>query len=236
MDIHTHILFGVDDGAKTIEESIEMVLQAEKIGITHIIATTHYNSRHNPSTDKINSNLLLLTETLKKRGSTIEIIPGREVNFSMTQIERLKEDENLLIKGRRNYALLELPQGLNKASIIEGFFDLMLSGIHPIIAHPERNSLVENEPGFIQELRDRDFLIQVDSGSITGFYGKKTKQTAWNLLQKNLVDIVSSDAHTVKHFEHLEEACNKLASSFGNEYVKKVISENPSQILQINKG
>ena len=73
----------------------------------------------------------------------------------------------------------------------------------------------------------------MDSGSITGEYGKKTKQTAWTLLQKDLVDIVSSDAHSVKHFEHLENACKQLASNFGNEYVKKVISENPSRILQI---
>jgi len=233
VDVHSHLLFGLDDGAKTIDESIEMALKAEKIGITHIIATPHCSNQFNPSVDAVNKNFLILKELLKKQGSKIKLLLGREINFLMIQIENLKKNENLLIKNSKNSALIELPEGLNKTSIIEGFFELMMAGIHPIIAHPERNSLVEREPEFIQELCDRDFLIQVDSGSITGAYGKKTKQTAWTLLQKDLVDIVSSDAHSIKDFEHLEEACKQLASNFGNEYVKKVISKNPSQILQI---
>jgi len=235
VDLHTHVLFGLDDGAETLEESIGMVLHAENTGITHIVATPHYSNMFNPSKDEINSAFFKLTETLKKQGSDIKLFLGREVNFSMIQIEQLKTDDNLIFKGRRNYALLELPEGLNKATIIEGFFELMMAGIHPVIAHPERNSLVEREPEFIRELHNREFLIQIDAGSITGAYGKKTKHTAWGLLQRDLVDVVSSDAHSAKHFEYLEEACKQLASSFGNKYVKKVISETPSRILQINK-
>jgi len=234
VDLHTHILFGLDDGPKVIEESIEMISEAEKIGITHIIATPHYSNLFCPSEEDIDSSFIKLTEALRERGSNVKIILWREVNFSMIQIEELKKNEKLLLKGEKNYALIELPEGLNKASIIEGLFELMIAGIHPIIAHPERNSLVEREPDLIRELRDREFLIQLDAPSITGAHGKITKRTAWTLLRKELVDIVSSDAHSAKHFNYLEDACQQLASSFGNEYVQKVISETPSQILQIN--
>ncbi len=232
VDLHTHVLFGLDDGAKTIEKSIEMILQAEKIGVTHIVATPHYSNIFNPTVDAIEKNFLLLTEALKKQNSHIKLLPGREINFLMIQIEKFKKDPNMLIKGSKNYALIELSRSLNKTSIIEGFFELMMAGIHPIIAHPERNFLIEREPEFIKELRERDFLMQMDAGSIIGVFGKKTKQTAWWLLQKDLIDIVSSDAHSIKHFEYFKEACNQLTASFGNEYVKKLISDNPLRIIQ----
>lgn len=232
IDIHTHILFGLDDGAKTIKNSLEMVRKAEEIGVTHIIATPHCSSLYNPSSAAVNKSFFALTESLKKHNSKIKLLLGREMNFLMYQIKEFKDSKDFLIKDSKNHALIELPEGVNKTSIIEGFFELMIKGIHPIIAHPERNSLVEREPEFIRELQERDFLIQVDAGSIIGNFGKKTKQTAWTLFKKELVDIVSSDAHTVNHFDNLKAACNLLANSFGNEYLKDLICNNPLRILQ----
>ena len=130
--------------------------------------------------------------------------------------------------------MLELPNGLNRVTVIEGFFSLMIKGIKIILAHPERNSLIQQDIDIIKDLRLREVKIQVDAESIIGIHGKKAKKIAFELLKRDEVDVLSSDAHTLMGYKNYNHACKIINDNFGEETINKIINIVPSSIMGIN--
>ena len=233
VDLHSHILPGLDDGAQTLEKSLEMIKYASGIGVTHIVATPHFSDLFPTSPEKRESTLKLLKNAVCDAGIDIKIIGGWEISFTDVHIKRILNGEDFGISGSRNYTLVELPNGINKASVIEGFFSLMIEGTKIILAHPERNSLIQQDIDLIKELRFREVKIQIDAESIVGAHGQNVKKTAFELLKRDEVDALGSDAHSLSGYKNYKHACEIVNDHFGNEIINKIINVGPSSIVGI---
>jgi len=233
VDLHSHILPGVDDGAETLDVSLSMIKYASEIGVTHIVATPHFSDLFPTSRDKVETAYELLKKAVLAAGINIKIICGWEVSFTDVHIKKICEGNDFSIQGSNNYTLIELPNGINKSAVIEGFFSLMVGGTKIILAHPERNSLIQQNVGIVEELRLRGVMIQIDAESIIGVHGQNAKKIAFELLKRDEVDSISSDAHTLTGYKNYKRACEIVNSRFGARTINKIINNEPATIVGI---
>ncbi len=233
VDLHSHILPGVDDGAQTLEKSLGMIKYASEMGVTHIVATPHFSDLFPTPPEKREAALKLIQKSVCEAGIEINIIGGWEISFTEVHIKRILNGEDFSISGSKNYMLIELPMGLNKSAVIEGFFSLMIEGSKIILAHPERNNLIQQEIDLIKELRLREVKIQVDAESIIGLHGQNAKKIAFELLKRDEVDVLSSDAHSLSGYKNYKKACEIVNDHFGKDIINKIINDVPLSILGI---
>jgi len=233
VDLHSHILPGVDDGAKTLSDSLAMVKYASEMGVTHIVATPHYSDLFPTTPENRDAAFKLLKEAVCEAGINVEIICGWEVSYTDVHIKRILDGEDLSIAGSKNYVLIELPNGINKPAVIEGFFSLMIEGTKIILAHPERNSLIQQDIDLVKELRFRGVKIQVDAESIVGVHGQSAKRLTFELLKRDEVDVLGSDAHVLNGYKNYKEACEIICNNFGQEIINKILNKEPVFIADI---
>lgn len=232
IDFHCHIVPGVDDGPRTLDEAVAMVEAAARIGITHIVTTPHYSDRYAPSEELVARALANLRNRLSGAAAVIQIIVGREVTLTDQHIQNVQQQSFLRIGGLA-LALVELPEGLNRAAIVEGCSALLAAGTRPVIAHPERNFLIQDAPELVAELRLRGAVVQVNAGSINGAYGIAAQRTAKQLLQHQLADVLSSDAHDARDIESYLKACQTITREMGAAQVIEMTSTTPARLLRI---
>ena len=195
IDTHSHILFGIDDGSRTIEESINILKKAYNNGIKDIILTPHYvpNSKYNCNNQDKLKLLNTLKEELKKNNIDINLYLGNEVYLDL-EISNLLESDIYTINGSK-YMLMELPMN-RKADILDDvLYDLEELNIIPVIAHPERYTAYYKDYEFFQELIDRGCLLQANIGSLYNNYGIKAKRMVKGLLKKRMITLMGSDIH-----------------------------------------
>jgi protein-tyrosine phosphatase len=233
IDIHTHILPGLDDGPGSCAAAIGMAREAAAQGVTHIVATPHYNNMFLPGHGDIRDRLAELRKALDESDCGITLMAGREVSFTDLHIEALKSDTGLHYEGGKKYILLELPEGLTPTAIIEGLFDLMTAGIQPVIAHPERSSLLIKKPAFAEELRDRGALLQLDALSLVSLHGRYCRNLARRLIGHKLIDVISSDAHSREHYRYFANACQYVFNQHGEDYFREITCDTPAKIMNL---
>jgi protein-tyrosine phosphatase len=232
VDLHSHVLPGIDDGAATLEAALAMAGRAEELGVTHLVATPHYSEAYNPSWERIAEALAAVREALAARGSRLVVLCGREVSFTDCHVGTVRDDARFGIAESR-CVLFELSGALNRTTLIQGFFDLMVDGVRPIAAHPERNPIVQDQPELIDELRARGVLIQVDGGSVVGRHGSEARRTAMRLLANDSVDFLSSDAHRVAQFDDYSRALQRVHRRFGPARLEKLLCDAPRHVLNL---
>ncbi|MES2809497.1 MAG: CpsB/CapC family capsule biosynthesis tyrosine phosphatase [Bacteroidota bacterium] len=205
VDMHSHVLPGIDDGAQNVEESIFLIGKMMEVGIKKIIATPHIMAdfyRNTPET--INGALELLKAELKARNIDIEVQAAAEHYFDETFEKRVEEDRLMLMGDK--YALFEYPflsPPPNAFGVIRRMVDL---GYKPILAHPERYPyMAVNE---MADLRNWGCNIQLNTISLTGYYGKDIKKKAEEMIDAQVVDFISSDMHHPRHASALKNALN----------------------------
>lgn len=233
IDIHTHILPGLDDGAKTLEESIQMVRQAEDIGVSVICATPHIMDGVGPwLEEQIIRSFRLLHSQLVKRKIAVKLILGSEI-YIRYDMESLRRFKFFSLNQTDKYVLMELPGRGLSASVGQLIRGLKLEGITVIIAHPERCFVHKDELPEIEKLIQAGALIQINAGSILGHFGKQARKIAENLLEQNLVHFVASDAHNPSSasITVLSLAFEKLSQLVGKEKTEELVIHNPSQML-----
>ncbi|MFZ5986938.1 MAG: tyrosine-protein phosphatase [Bacillota bacterium] len=233
IDIHSHLVYGMDDGAPTIEESIKMVQQAVELGISTIVATPHFQEQLF-DIKGIVDNFNEIVERTKEYGVDLRL--GSEV-FINPFIPEIVEKESLLLLNESRYLLLELPYDIIPVYTFETIYRLQLRNIYPIIAHPERNmNLLKDFDEFVNFL-ERGCLIQVDAGSIAGVYGNTVREFAKKLIKLNMAHFIASDAHCSKDYAewHLQ-SYKKVINWAGKEYADKLFNENPKLVLENLKG
>lgn len=196
IDIHCHILPGIDDGAADWDQSLEMARIASKDGIKKIIATPHFEKgRYEPSVDDI----IDLTEELNKRindeGMDLLILPGMEIHVEPTLIQMLRDGEVLTLNNQGKYLLVEFPPESIPPHSHEVLYEIRVLGITPIMAHAERNLEIQRNPQKLFGMVESGLLTQVTSASIEGNFGHKCRNTANLLLKHNLAHFIASDAH-----------------------------------------
>ena len=206
IDMHSHILYGIDDGSRTREESVELLKYLEKQGVTESIVTPHYidDTQFVASIEKRKELIRdLQTET------NIKLYIGNEVYFSDKTIESLNS-KKLSTLNDSKYILIEFPLSNRIKDVDEMVYDLSTNGVIPIIAHPERYLYVQEDYKYLDKLVEVGALFQVNYGSIIGTYGSKAEKTAKTLLKKGYISFLGSDIHRIDKPIDLEKAMKKL--------------------------
>lgn len=228
IDIHSHIVFGVDDGSANMKESVQMLKMAKRLGIEAIFATPHYYQGLF-NRDKAVKNF----QELKKRSSNmgVELYLGSETLISSDLPEIISTNKDLTLNGTK-YLLLDLPLDSVPQYTCNILFRLHLLGIVPIIAHPERNKcFLSNSQSFV-DIAGRGALIQVDTASVIGIYGYSVQKFAKNLIKQRLVHFVASDAHNVNDYvDRYLEAYDQILGWSDRTYADAVFHENAKVAL-----
>lgn len=234
IDLHTHLLPGIDDGAKSLEEAVQIIRQGRKIGITAICTTPHLSSSFTKDrTEKIMENFLMLQERIYEEKIDIQLYLGSEIDLRMN-FDSIRRLPFFSINQTQKYLFLELPIGEFPPFTERILFSLLIEGLSPILAHPERSLSKEGDFERIEKLKDSGILIQVNAGSFLGDFGKGIQRGAKRLLEENLVDFISSDAHDLNRrpITVMAEAFKKVKNDLGEEKGLELFERNPEKILQ----
>jgi protein-tyrosine phosphatase len=205
VDIHSHLIPGIDDGAQTMEDSIALLREFQELGFKKVVTTPHVMSDYYKNTPEIIlSGLENVRRAMVKEGLTIEIDAAAEYNLD-ADFEQLVEHKNLLTFGD-NYVLFELPFFQEPQILNSIIWKMKSAGYQPVLAHVERYSFWHKNLDKIEELHDRGVLIQLNINSLTGHYGPDVKKTGEWLVNEKRVDLVGSDCHNLNHMNLLKHA------------------------------
>lgn len=232
IDLHCHILPAVDDGAKTLDESIQMCQIAEADGITAIVATPHsMNGLYSNQKETVCQKVCELNEILKREKIDVTILPGLDLHLYPELILHLKEGKILTVNNKGCYLIVEFPDVIS--SQVESLcFNLQVSGVIPIISHPERNYSFQKNPQMLQDFVDRGALVQITAMSITGGFGKEAEKTVISFLKKELVHIIATDAHSIDRRPPLLSRAVKIAAKIvGEREAWKMVATTPGEII-----
>jgi protein-tyrosine phosphatase len=231
VDIHCHVLAGVDDGPDTIEDSLAMCKRAVELGVAHIVATPHLPWQEKYEINKIIAAYDLLKGKLKEENIALELSLGADIRIDWDLLERLK-NSSVFTVAKSRYFLLEL----DNLTIPPGLEDFITrcnkEGFYPVLTHPERNILFCVDYERINKLSKLPLLIQVSSCSLTGSMGTAAKKAAFDWLKAGLVDLLASDAHAVN--VRLEEFRKGLAialKAVGPKKLERMIVTVPAAIV-----
>lgn len=231
IDIHSHILPNLDDGASSLEQSLEMARQAVKEGIHTIIATPHHgNGIYWNPTDTILKAVEKINKLLIDNGICLQIAPGQEVRFYRTLVDDFAQHANLTLNDSR-YILLELPQAEIPKELDETIYELRMLGLVPIIAHPERNWEFLDHPQRLSLIVSQGALIQLTSHSITGLFGRKIQKFSLHLCQNKLAHFIASDAHEPYYRSIGLEAAYRIVRTTVNSEYADGLQENARRVL-----
>ncbi len=234
IDLHTHILPGIDDGASDMEQSLAMAQIAVNDGITIIVATPHViTGEIDNSKQKILENVGNLNKCLEEAGITLQILPGAEYRLEPDLPRRMAAGELLTINDSGRYLMVELPTMMVPDYTGRILYDLQLQGLTPIIAHPERNIGFTREPELLADFVARGILTQITAGSTTGHFGKAVKRIAWKLLKQGCAHLIASDAHSAhERSPILSRAALEIERIWGTDHSRILTHENPRRIIE----
>jgi len=229
IDIHSHILPGLDDGAKTRDIAIQMCLAAADDGVTQIIATPHANSEFAYSRER---NRELAASLQTEVGEGIKIGVGCDFHVSAENLDLLRERPRDFVIEDTDYLLVELSDFMFPPAMHEALFRIASGGLVPVITHPERNAVLRTQPQRILEFAANGFAIQVTANSFTGFWGKDSLRLAEFLLKKHAVHVVASDCHDLQRRPPvLSAAYERVRSLAGDDVADSLFLHNPSAIV-----
>ncbi|QFK72934.1 tyrosine protein phosphatase [Pradoshia sp. D12] len=220
IDIHSHILPGVDDGAQSLKDSIDMARLAVSEGIDTIIATPHHkNGAYENIRTKLLPEIDQLNEHLEKNQIPLKVLPGQEVRVYGELLEDLEQGLIQTIN-HSSYLLIEFPSNHIPRYASTLFFELQQKGINPILVHPERNMAIVENPNLLYDFVQKGVSTQLTCGSIAGKFGKKIKKVSMDLLSSNLIHFVSSDAHNVSTRQFwMNQALDEIEKQFGLDQI-----------------
>jgi len=204
VDMHSHLIPGIDDGSKTTEESLELIGRLSSYGLRKIITTPHIMSEYYRNTPEIiKMGLEDLKKSVKNAGIDIEIEAAAEYYLDEIFLEKVKAGEEILTFGK-NYILVETGFINRPQMLLETLFQLEMSGYTPIFAHPERYQYLLADKKLLEDLIDRRLLFQVNLLSLTGFYSKPVKDFAERLIERGVVKFFGTDCHNPRYLDMLE--------------------------------
>jgi len=230
IDIHTHLLFGVDDGCRTLEDSIEMIEAAVSHEITEIILTPHYSYLRKYTKNKkiIEDNFIILKDEVKKRNINMNLYLGSEIDETDDIFDFL-ENQKCHTMNNTKYVLIDF--GMKKCNIDEYCYELIVKGYKPIIAHPERYRYITDINEY-RKWKKTGALIQINANNIFNSNSSQTKKMARLACKNRLVDFIASDAHKdPKRFEYLQKAYLYGLKKSDKENIDKLFFSNSKKII-----
>ncbi|AJA46775.1 capsular polysaccharide biosynthesis protein [Clostridium pasteurianum DSM 525 = ATCC 6013] len=230
IDIHCHVLPGIDDGSRNIDMSVEMLRIAEENGTKKMIATPHYyrGSYENEFEDVL-GHVENLNAQLKTKGINVEIFPGQEVFVDRYTLEAYKSGIIHPLNASK-YMLIEFPMDVLPDNAIDIIYELKILGVKPIVAHPERYLYINGDLTNINKFIEEGCLFQLNTTSIMGLMGKRVKEAAYSLMDNGLCHFIASDAHST------ERRCPNLGLLMGDikkdyEKIYNSVQKNAQCIL-----
>lgn len=235
IDIHCHILPGVDDGPKNLVRFLEMAYRAVETGITHIFSTPHHANGHYVNDKETILQLVRhYNRILQQENIPLVIHPGQEIRLQRDIFLQLRMNELLTLANKGKYVLLELPTEEVPAYTQEVIYEFQLIGISPIIVHPERNSHLLEDHQLLYELVQEGALTQLTSSSLLGHFGKKVRVFAEEMIAHEQAHFIATDAHnTSTRGFFLHEAYEMIARQYGQE--KTSYFKENAELLLDNK-
>jgi protein-tyrosine phosphatase len=221
VDIHSHILPGIDDGAQTMDEAIAMAKAAVDEGITTIIATPHHhNGKYNNPSTTVTAAVRQLNEQLEHHHIPLTVLTGQEIRIHGDFLENWEQGDILSLCGETPYILIEFPSDHVPRYANQLLFELQLKGLTPVIAHPERNAEIIEKPDRLYELVQKGVLTQVTAASVAGRFGKNIQKFSMQLIEANWAHLIASDAHnlTSRSFQ-MRAAYDVINREFGLDAV-----------------
>lgn len=233
IDIHCHIMPGVDDGSPDMATSLEMLRIADKNGITHIILTPHHKPmHHNVSPEHNVAYRKKLQEAATEAGIKAKLFSGNEIYYSDETMEELIDGRICSLAGS-DYVLVEFHPTNPFKAIQNAAGRVQAAGYIPIIAHVERYSDIVSHPARVRDLIQMGCFIQVNASSVMGKYGFGISHFTKKLLKEELVHFIASDAHdTGRRAPHLLDCRNYVERKFGEDYGKKLFFTNPANVIR----
>ena len=234
IDIHSHILPDVDDGSDSMETSLLMATLAAESGITRMIATPHSNQRNgytNYTSDELFERFRALRREIAAAGISLDVLPGMEVFASNDVPELLLSGKILPINGSK-YMLIEFSFEEDP-----GYIDNILSRLRdikciPVLAHPERYKALQYMPYYLYDWACDGVALQINKGSLFGNFGRRAKELALAMVDRNIVACVASDAHGYEHRNpDMTDALDFLTMQYSEECAKRLLFSNPERIL-----
>lgn len=238
IDIHSHILPGVDDGAKNWEQSLEMARLAVEDGIRIMAATPHLFKGRTFDLSQLNNKEVILQhvaqlrQQLSEAAIPLEIIPGCDFPLGFESLKLLDDGRALTINDAKRYLLLELPDTSLPPAMEEICFQLQSKGITPIITHPERHLIMQEMPYKLKRLIDLGCLVQMTGNSLTGWFGRRVKKISRQLVKLGYVHLLATDAHDPKGRPPLlSQAVTELSRLIGENRARAMVYDIPEKII-----
>ncbi len=229
IDIHSHVLPGLDDGAAGMEEALAMARMAAAAGTTDLVATPHASETFAFDPRRVE---LALEELREAAGDAPRIHYGCEMHLTPEGIERVLRAPHTYTIAHRGYLLVEFSDLLVPATSAQIFAGMLAAGVRPIIVHPERNPILRARVAELERWVAQGCLLQVTAQSLLGRFGKAAEAASREWIERDLVHFVASDGHDPKHRPAvLDQGWRSVEKAFGSGTARRLMVENPRAVL-----
>jgi protein-tyrosine phosphatase len=235
IDFHCHILPEIDDGAASLEESLQMAEELAAMGFTRVLATPHIMEDYfTASAETIAAKAEQLNEACRQEGISLTIVPGAEIMLSPRLLEELPALTAPFLNGG-SYLLLEVPFSQPLPLYTEELlFRIRTAGYRPVLAHPERCLCFLQDPEKLYHLRRYDLLYQVNLASFAGHFGRQSRKAAFTMLHQDMIDFLGSDAHRPgeERLLKIPSVLDTLEDELGKDSLQVLLEDNPGRVLK----
>jgi len=236
-DFHNHIVYGVDDGSDSLETSIKMLQQAADQGVTNVVCTTHQFEPITPTyPSKRQENIVerfnILKKSIKDRKIPIELSLGSEIMF-FGDMKKYLSLPYFSINDNKKYVMIEFRLIGPPINYVDTFYDLVLKGYKPILAHPERINGLYNDRTNLIKLLKMGVLFQINTGSILGLLGTRAKIISKKYLENNWIHLLGSDAHSLNFRRgfSMQKGIEHISKYYPNVNLKEILETNPKAVI-----
>lgn len=235
-DLHSHIVYDVDDGSSSVEESIELLKGLKSVGFDNVIMTPHYieGSEYCSENEEKLEKLDILRNEVRRNNIDINLYLGNEVFINDHMVEGI-ENGRIYTLNNSKYLLFELPFHNRIISLSDIIYEIKIQGYIPILAHPERYIYFQDNYDLVDELKEEGLLFQANFASILGYYGKGAQKLLKYMLKNEYIDFLGTDIHhihktyTIDNFKKIEKEFNKIA---GKEYYARIIKNGDNLVKE----
>lgn len=232
IDMHSHVVYGVDDGASDIEMSLNIINSAKANGVNSLFLTSHYmEDGYKACGEKYLEHFNEIKERISKDNLCVELYPGNEVMIYPDMVKDLVEGKFMTLNNSR-YVLIELPLNEKVIYLENVLFEIVSKGYVPIIAHPERYIYFQDDLEYLRRLLSMGALFQINAGSIVGTYGCGAKKTVKFLLRNGMVHFIGSDSHSPHRiFSCYPKIISKIKNIVDDKYFETLTINNPDNVI-----
>ena len=235
IDLHSHILPGVDDGPKDLDQSLELALIFKEAGYHRVVATPHQvpGTTWMLSLEEIRNKLAELNHAIKIENIALDVLQGMEIAFDPLIPDLLGKGQ-LLTLGNTSYVLIETPFQQLPLGWEQIIFAILSKGYSILLAHPERCAQLAGRPQLADQLIESGVYLQVNWDSFLGYHGRSALRMAHHLAESGYVHCLATDSHNPqeRHAAHVKLAVAKILKLIGRENLQRIASENPQRILR----